>query len=79
MSAKNKEKEKERDTGASGRWLRRLSRKMGGEAQDRGDAPGQVDRLGSLRHDDMTAIIAAMMRGAMASTDTTRQTTAMTT
>ncbi len=37
MSAKNKEKEKERDTGASGRWLRRLSRKMGGEAQDRGE------------------------------------------
>ena len=33
MSAKNKEKE--RDTGASGRWLRRLSRKIGGEAQDR--------------------------------------------
>ncbi len=37
MSAKNKEKEKERDPGASGRWLRRLSRKMGGEAQDRGE------------------------------------------
>ena len=37
MSAKNKEREKERDTGASGRWLRRLSRKMGGEAQDRGE------------------------------------------
>jgi len=37
VSAKNKEREKERDTGASGRWLRRLSRKMGGEAQDRGE------------------------------------------
>jgi magnesium and cobalt transporter len=35
VSAKNKEKE--RDTGASGRWLRRLSRKMGGDAQDRGE------------------------------------------
>ncbi len=30
-------KEKERDSGASGRWLRRLSRKMAGEAQDRGE------------------------------------------
>jgi magnesium and cobalt transporter len=37
VSAKNKEKEKERDAGASGRWLRRLSRKMGGDAQDRGE------------------------------------------
>jgi magnesium and cobalt transporter len=35
VSAKNKEKE--RDLGASGRWLRKLSRKMGGEAQDRGE------------------------------------------
>jgi magnesium and cobalt transporter len=35
VSAKNKEKE--RDTGASGRWLRRLSRKIGGEAQDRAE------------------------------------------
>ena len=35
MSAK--EKEKERDTGASGKWLRKLSRKMTGEAQDRGE------------------------------------------
>jgi magnesium and cobalt transporter len=35
VSAKNKEKE--RDTAASGRWLRRLSRKMGGDAQDRGE------------------------------------------
>jgi magnesium and cobalt transporter len=34
VSAKNKEKD--RDIGTSGRWLRRLSRKMGGEAQDRG-------------------------------------------
>ena len=38
MNAKNKEKEKEKaDTGASGRWLRKLSRKMAGEAQDRGE------------------------------------------
>ncbi len=35
MSAK--EKERERDSGASGRWLRKLSRKMAGEAQDRGE------------------------------------------
>ncbi len=34
MSSKNKEKEN-RDIGASGKWLRKLSRKMGGEAQDR--------------------------------------------
>ena len=34
MSTKNKEKET-RDTGASGKWLRKLSRKMVGEAQDR--------------------------------------------
>src|SRR5687767_2227923 len=33
MSAK--EKEKDRDTGSSGKWLRKLSRKMVGEAQDR--------------------------------------------
>jgi magnesium and cobalt transporter len=32
-----KEKEKDRDTGGSGRWLRKLSRKMAGEAQDRGE------------------------------------------
>ena len=39
MSAREKarEKDKERDTGSSGRWLRKLSRKMGGEAQDRGE------------------------------------------
>jgi magnesium and cobalt transporter len=37
VSAKNKEREKERDAGSSGRWLRRLSRKMGGDAQDRGE------------------------------------------
>jgi magnesium and cobalt transporter len=35
VSAKNKEKE--RDTATSGRWLRRLSRKMGADAQDRGE------------------------------------------
>jgi magnesium and cobalt transporter len=35
VNAKNKEKE--RDTAASGRWLRRLSRRMGGEAQDRAE------------------------------------------
>ncbi|HET9862991.1 MAG TPA: transporter associated domain-containing protein [Steroidobacteraceae bacterium] len=37
MSAREKEKDKERDSGASGRWLRRLSRRMAGEAQDRGE------------------------------------------
>jgi magnesium and cobalt transporter len=37
MSAKEKEMDKEKDTGASGKWLRRLSRKMVGEAQDRGE------------------------------------------
>jgi magnesium and cobalt transporter len=37
VSAKNKEKEKDRDPSASGRWLRRLSRKMGGDAKDRGE------------------------------------------
>jgi magnesium and cobalt transporter len=37
MSARGKEKEKDKDTGASGRWLRKLSRKMAGEAQDRGE------------------------------------------
>jgi magnesium and cobalt transporter len=37
MSAKEKPKEKDKDTGASGRWLRKLSRKMAGEAQDRGE------------------------------------------
>ena len=34
---KAKEKDKERDTGASGRWLRKLSRKIGGEVQDRAE------------------------------------------
>ncbi|MEO8016281.1 MAG: transporter associated domain-containing protein [Pseudomonadota bacterium] len=37
MNTKSKEKDKDRDTGASGRWLRKLSRKIGGEAQDRGE------------------------------------------
>jgi len=39
MSAreKAKEKDKERDTGASGKWLRKLSRRMAGEAQDRNE------------------------------------------
>jgi magnesium and cobalt transporter len=38
VSAKNKEKEKDKpDTGASGKWLRKLSRSLGGEAQDRGE------------------------------------------
>ena len=39
MSAreKAKEKDKDRDIGASGKWLRKLSRKMSGEAQDRGE------------------------------------------
>lgn len=35
MSAKEKEKDKE--AGSSGRWLRKWSRKMAGEAQDRGE------------------------------------------
>ena len=37
MSAKEKEKDKERESGSSGRWLRKLSRRMAGEAQDRGE------------------------------------------
>jgi magnesium and cobalt transporter len=37
MSAREKEKEKDKDIGASGKWLRKLSRKMAGEAQDRGE------------------------------------------
>jgi magnesium and cobalt transporter len=38
VTAKNKEKEKDKtDTGASGRWLRKLSRSFGAEAQDRGE------------------------------------------
>jgi magnesium and cobalt transporter len=37
MSAREKEKDKERDSGASGKWLRKLSRRMAGEAQDRGE------------------------------------------
>ena len=39
MSAKERtrEKDKEKDTGASGTWLRKLSRRMSGEAQDRSE------------------------------------------
>jgi hemolysin (HlyC) family protein len=37
MSAREKEKDNDKDTGASGKWLRRLSRKIAGEAQDRGE------------------------------------------
>ena len=38
MNAKNKEKDKEKgDVGSSGRWLRKLSRKIGGDVQDRGE------------------------------------------
>jgi magnesium and cobalt transporter len=39
VNSKNKEKEedKERDTGASGKWLRKLSQKMLGEVQDRSE------------------------------------------
>lgn len=38
MSAKNQKKEKDKtDTGASGKWLRKLSRSFAGEAQDRGE------------------------------------------
>jgi len=40
LSAKNDKKERDKDkpdTGASGKWLRKLSRSLGGEAQDRGE------------------------------------------
>ena len=38
MSAKNEKKDKDRaDTGSSGKWLRKLSRSLAGEAQDRGE------------------------------------------
>src|SRR3954447_4180549 len=37
MSAREKAKAKERDVGTSGKWLRKLSRRMAGEAQDRGE------------------------------------------
>ena len=37
MSAREKEKDNEKDIGASGKWLRKLSRKIAGEAQDRGE------------------------------------------
>ena len=38
MSAKNEKKEKDKaDTGSSGKWLRKLSRSLAGEAQDRGE------------------------------------------
>ena len=37
MSTREKEKDNEKDTGASGKWLRKLSRKIAGEAQDRGE------------------------------------------
>ena len=36
MSAKNEKKDKA-DTGSSGKWLRKLSRSLAGEAQDRGE------------------------------------------
>ena len=38
MNGKNKEKDKDKsDAGASGRWLRKLGRKIGGDVQDRGE------------------------------------------
>ena len=37
MSAREKEKDNDKDAGASGKWLRKLSRKIAGEAQDRGE------------------------------------------
>jgi hemolysin (HlyC) family protein len=40
LSAKNDKKERDKDkpdTGTSGKWLRKLSRSLGGEAQDRGE------------------------------------------
>ena len=35
MSPREKARDKEKDSGASGKWLRKLSRRMAGEAQDR--------------------------------------------
>jgi len=37
VNAKKKEKDKDRDTGASGRWLRKLSRKISGEVENRAE------------------------------------------
>jgi len=37
MSAREKEKDNDKDTGTSGKWLRKLSRRIVGEAQDRGE------------------------------------------
>jgi len=66
VSTKNKEKES-RDIGASGKWLRKLSRKMGGEAQDRDEV------LEFLRDANSRAIIEgdalAMLEGVLAVAD----------
>ena len=35
MTAKEKARDRDKDTGASGKWLRKLSRRMAGEARDR--------------------------------------------
>jgi magnesium and cobalt transporter len=37
VNAKGKEKKNDADTGSSGKWLRKLSRSLAGEAQDRGE------------------------------------------
>ena len=56
MNAKNRQKDKDkdedkkRDIGTSGRWLRKLSRKIGGEAQDRGEVVEYL-REAALRGD----------------------------
>ena len=37
MSAKERTREKDKDSGATGTWLRKLSRRMSGEARDRSE------------------------------------------
>jgi magnesium and cobalt transporter len=66
VSAKNKEKEKP-DLGASGKWLRKLSRSLGGEAQDRGEL------VANLREAESRGIIEgdalAMLEGVLGVAD----------
>jgi magnesium and cobalt transporter len=66
VSAKNKEKEKP-DLGASGKWLRKLSRSLGGEAQDRGEL------IANLREAESRGIIEgdalAMLEGVLGVAD----------
>jgi magnesium and cobalt transporter len=62
VSAKNKEKDKP-DTGASGKWLRKLSRSLGGEAQDRGELQQylrEAERRGVIEGDAL-----AMLEGVL--------------